>query len=107
MPKQAPQRPGFLLKPVWKTWKSHGISNFQTRDHSEWVCSICYKSIPQKQSLFGASNNHNEASVLSETPPAILQSAKSPDIRFRPYELSKPSPSPKVSHKSPSPLTVE
>lgn len=32
---------------------------------------------------------------LQPSPVSIPSTAKSPDIRFRPYELSKPSPSPK------------
>jgi hypothetical protein len=68
------------------------------------VCTICYKSIPQKQSLFGSSVT-SEVEPTATTPtlsqPSVATTptpvAKSPDIRFRPYELSRPSPSPKVS----------
>lgn len=87
------------------------------------MCSICYKSIPQKQHLFGpnsggvtsgmmtniSSSGHSdggggemkEGSIeplqsMQPSPVATSTTAKSPDIRFRPYELSKPSSSPKV-----------
>ncbi|XP_054275991.1 uncharacterized protein LOC128995112 [Macrosteles quadrilineatus] len=82
------------------------------------VCSICYKSIPQKQSLFGSGVKSElepmpatTQSTLPLTYPSVattptLPAAKSPDIRFRPYELSRPSPSPKAT-PSPKPPSVD
>ncbi|BET02361.1 Hypothetical protein NTJ_15179 [Nesidiocoris tenuis] len=69
------------------------------------VCSICFKSIPQKhQGYTGLPTTVHHPPPPPQPPPAPAVSApvassassahvnnKSPDIRFRPYEMSKPS----------------
>ncbi|KAF6197666.1 hypothetical protein GE061_008632, partial [Apolygus lucorum] len=55
------------------------------------VCSICFKSIPQKHQGF---TGLPTAAPAASTPPAHpppQPNNKSPDIRFRPYEMTKPS----------------
>ena len=55
------------------------------------VCSICYKSIPQKHQVFGGTNHQVEDSRQGLSPrPAVVKSpasASGSDIRFKPYEL--------------------
>ncbi|XP_039298283.1 uncharacterized protein LOC111064505 isoform X2 [Nilaparvata lugens] len=99
------------------------------------VCSICYKSIPQRHQYFGSAatpthgqqpltqqiENHvdnmtvDNSRMQQPSPATTSTTAKSPDIRFRPYELSKsssplvgpassPSPAPKSVAPSSSPV---
>ncbi|RZF32828.1 hypothetical protein LSTR_LSTR011474 [Laodelphax striatellus] len=95
------------------------------------VCSICYKSIPQRHQYFGsaAAPTQQAANELAAndkdamdngrmqqpSPATTSTTAKSPDIRFRPYELAKsssplvrpatsPSPAPKNVQPSSSPI---
>lgn len=66
------------------------------------VCSICYKTIPQKQQVFGGENHEAQPSGQSvdfrqQGPSPRPAVAKSPansagsDIRFKPYDLNKSS----------------
>uniref|UniRef100_A0A0A9XQ57 Genetic suppressor element 1 n=3 Tax=Lygus hesperus TaxID=30085 RepID=A0A0A9XQ57_LYGHE len=54
------------------------------------VCSICFKSIPQKHQGYTGLPTAPAASTPPSHPPPQPNN-KSPDIRFRPYEMSKPS----------------
>ncbi|XP_025419743.1 uncharacterized protein LOC112690053 isoform X2 [Sipha flava] len=63
------------------------------------VCAVCFKSVPQK----------HQVTMLMDlpvvpSPSPSLQSIKSPDIRFRPYDITKPNksqtPTPSEAHRS-------
>lgn len=61
------------------------------------VCSICYKSIPQKHQVFGGSNHHTEQQCPPSRSPA---SAGGGDIRFKPYDLGGGAKVPSVRRKT-------
>lgn len=71
------------------------------------VCSICYKSIPQKQQVFGGDGSGMVGGLVGGIPGSIVGSLHGSggemgtarlatgsqvgsDIRFKPYELSRP-----------------
>ncbi|XP_065215278.1 uncharacterized protein px isoform X2 [Planococcus citri] len=50
------------------------------------VCSICYKTVPQKHQAFGGESSSSLSSNASYTAASSLKSA---DIRFRPYDIDR------------------